>query len=102
MSVRRVSIFLTSLQDVLTEAKEHISFDRVHKYLPFPTLKRAGDHYEHLINDSIYPIELERFVIREGESLCRRAEPFFARARANSPCPGCFAIAKGLAVRDLR
>jgi hypothetical protein len=90
--------FLDTLVDV---AKERLIFDVVHKYLPFPTRKAAGHTHNHIVNDGVYPVQTEKRTIRDGETLCGRFGSLLVNETMDSDCPGCFAIARGLAVRDL-
>lgn len=91
--------FLDTLVD---EAKERISFDIIQKYLPFAIVKRAGNTYNHIVNDSVYPIQTEKRTVREGETLCGRRGYLYAGDEPTyDACPGCLAIARGIAVRDL-
>jgi hypothetical protein len=105
------AIFVNSIQDHLDRMKQHIPFDKVHHYLPFATVKRVGTDHIHIVNDSVYPIETERNTISMGQTLCKRSP--YAKTSLTSmmddtdvndytACPGCLAVAQGLAVRDLR
>jgi hypothetical protein len=91
--------FLDTLVD---EAKERITFDRVHKYLPFAVKVVDGDTKHHIVNDSVYPVKTETRTVADGEPLCGRVGQLYrVNSGARQNCPGCLAIARGLAVRDL-
>ena len=88
------------LETFVDEAKDRLSFDIVHKYLPFPTRPMSGINHNHIVNDGVYPVQTERRTVRDGETLCGKHDKLWAGLRPED-CPGCLAIARGLAVRDL-
>jgi hypothetical protein len=90
------------VESFLDDLKERISIDRVHKYLPFGISVKSGENFNHIINEGIYSVRTESRVVREDESLCgRQSDRYGRKDSSKGTCPGCIAIARGLAVRDL-
>lgn len=83
--------------------KNQIPAHKIHQYLRYAIKIKAGRDYNHILNDSIYDIDLDiqgRTVV-EGEALCGRFDTrYHAIDQSMEICPGCIAIARGLAVRD--
>lgn len=91
------------LETLVDEAKERITFARIHKYLPFAIRIMEGSTKKHIVNDSVYAVQTEKRNVADGEPLCGRVGDLYIPHGYSShiPCPGCLAIARGLAVRDL-
>lgn len=94
---------VSSLEDLLTAVKDRIPVSEIHKYLRYAIKIKAGEEFNHIINDSIFDIDLEKRTIVEGEAFCGRYDSKYAsRAYTNlDTCPGCIAIARSIAVRDV-
>jgi hypothetical protein len=82
----------------VSEMVKTIPFDKVYKYLPFPIETARGNNFVHIVNASAYAVVTERRTVDVGQPLCGR----FSRRGGwdvTKPCPGCLAIAQGLAAR---
>jgi hypothetical protein len=89
-------------EELIETIKEGISFDEIGKFLPFQTRIIAGSNYDHIQSQSVWAQKTETRTILDGDTLCgRRSFAYSAADRLGEPCPGCEAIGKGLAVRDL-
>ena len=79
--------------------------ETVRRSLRFATKLFAGDTHNHIVNDATFAVETESGrTVEPGDSLCLRRKPFELsdeqRWRHSEPtCPGCIAIAQGLAAR---
>jgi hypothetical protein len=84
------------------EIKDAIEDDDVQAFLKFHTTLGRGENFIHIVNDSFYKIETERHTIGRGDTLCAKRNYTCSVGPSNTvTCPGCLAIGKGLAVRDL-
>lgn len=91
---------IEALRAVINSAKDSIPFEQVHKGLPFQTRVAAGSNLNHIVVDSVLPIEIDR---RDGETLCGRLRGGlrdFTYGGDNRNCPGCLAIAQGLVAKE--
>jgi hypothetical protein len=91
-------------REVLTETKQgvkdEIPFEGIARLLPFPTEIVGGYNHNHIRSLYAFDIEIEKRTITEGETLCgRKSSEYFGSADTN--CPGCENIGKGLALRDI-
>ena len=89
-----------------TEVRDEIVDSRVQSFLKFNTSLGGGKHYVHIVSQSAFPVETGRHVITQGETLCARrldTIPLWSNPRQGegATCPGCLAIAKGIAARDM-
>lgn len=86
------------LKDLTDSMKDEIPFSDLFKFLPFATSAPSGYNFQHIRNEGIYDVETEKRTVEQGDTLCGRKS---ARYTGNSttPCPGCLAIGRGLAVR---
>ena len=91
---------------VLVDTREivnQIADEDVRDFLQFRTGLAAGESKIHIVNLSAFEVETERHTIERGETLCHK---YGQVTRVNelqygATCPGCLAIGKGIAVRDL-
>jgi hypothetical protein len=91
--------FREGLIDAIQEA---IHFDEIGKFLPFQTRVVMGETMNHIQSTSVFAIKTENRLVKDGDTLCGRKAPVIWEGDRNHPnCPGCEAIGKGLAVRDL-
>lgn len=85
---------------VINSVKDSIPFEEVHRGLPFQTRVAAGSNLNHIVVDSILPIEIDRV---EGDTLCGRLRGGlreFTYGGTERNCPGCLAIAQGLVAKE--
>jgi hypothetical protein len=103
LNYRLFILNLAEQRDELIEAvKGSLSFERVRAFLPFLTTIKLGNTHRHLVNQGVWPIVTETRVVHEGETLCRRRGALYPmHLYPADPCPGCLAIAQGLAAREL-
>ena len=66
---------LEAIRAIVNVAKDSIPAEQVHRTLPFPTRKEAGNNYNHLVNDSIYPVTMERRTVRPDEACADAVSP---------------------------
>lgn len=85
------------------EIVDRIADEDVRDFLKFRTGLAVGDHYTHIVNLSAYEVQTDRFTIMTNDTLCRKSGRTAAISDLHSSvtCPGCLAIGKGIAVRDL-
>jgi len=86
--------------DAKQEVKDEIPFEGISRLLPFPTEIIAGYNHNHIRSLYAFDIVTEKRTISEGDTLCGRGSSEYFRS-ADSNCPGCLAIGKGLALRDI-
>ncbi len=101
--INRFSKYVRVLLIDTREIHDRIADEDLRDFLKFRTGLAAGDNYIHIVNLSAYEVETERHTIMNGDTLCRKSG---RTARVNelltdASCPGCLAIGKGIAVRDL-
>lgn len=81
--------------------------DTVRRSLRFATKLIAGNTFNHIVNDATFGVALieRKRSIEPGESLCARRRWLDSKSergkRSKPTCPGCVAIAQGLAARGL-
>lgn len=87
---------------IIDTIKENMAFEKIGKFLPFQTVIVGGINHNHIQSQSVFNIRTENRTILDGDTLCgRRSQLFNLYGDADSNCPGCEAIGRGLAVRDL-
>ena len=88
--------------ELIEELKSQIPFEAICKFLPFQTRIVSGHNYNHIQSQSIFRMVTEKREIEDGDTLCgRRGLPEYVGGVNDENCPGCLAIGRGLAVRDL-
>ncbi len=99
---RTKEVFIDSL---VSRLKDEVLFEELYRYLPFAVSLKQGSTHEHIVNESVYPVQTEVRTVYQGESLCGRRRAFldhkYAQRKHYTACPGCLAIGRGIAVRDL-
>lgn len=105
----RIQAFFAALENdlnVVTAAKNLITWERLPAYLPFNTRLVAGENHNHLRMDSVYPVTThgaQRRVVTEGMTLCRKAGPVRSAAGSRLPhCEGCLQVGRSLALTALK
>ena len=94
-----------AVEDARQDVKDAIEFDQIGRYLPFPTDIVAGYNHNHIMSTYAFDVitragTARERTISEGETLCgRKSSVYFLEADSN--CPGCEAIGKGIALRDI-
>jgi hypothetical protein len=89
-------------EEFIDAIKENMAFENIGKFLPFQTVIVAGYNHNHIQSQSVFAIVTENRIIIDGDTLCgRRSQLFNQYGDRDSNCPGCEAIGRGLAVRDL-
>lgn len=86
--------------------KGSIADSDVQKLLPFHTMPGWGKNFIHIVNRSAYIVETNNHIIREGETLCKRAggaaHPYYGESIfETATCPGCLAKGKSIIVNHL-
>jgi hypothetical protein len=101
LSTRR-SIINDVIRAATEAIKDSMTFDRIGNFLPFKTSYVSGFTLNHIQSESAFAIKTDTRLVLEGETLCGRQSPYvWEGASRKHNCPGCEAIGKGLAVRDL-
>ncbi len=102
---RLILAAIEAANEVLTETmqgvKDEIPFEGISRLLPFPTEIVGGYNHNHIRSLYAFDIETEKRTIIEGETLCGRHSSEYFLEAIDSNCPGCEAIGKGLALRDI-
>lgn len=107
MATRKVAEQPTSYVRVILvdtkQIRDTIADEDVQDFLKFRTGLGSGRNFIHLVNRSAFTIETDRHVIEPGDTLCAKKDMTYYRTDDDrgATCPGCLAIGKGIAVRDL-
>jgi hypothetical protein len=85
------------------EIRDTIADEDVRDFLKFRTTLGAGSSKIHIVNSSAFTVETDRHVIERGDTLCAKhgETDLVDDLYYEVTCPGCLAIGKGIAVRDL-
>ena len=97
--LKYVRVILVNTRDI----RDSIADEDVRDFLKFRTSLGKGDNHVHIVNSSAFTIETDRHVIENGDTLCakRNSTDLVDDVYYEASCPGCLAIGKGIAVRDL-
>lgn len=83
-------------------ARPTYEFADVVRYLPFLATFAGGSTKRHIVNSSAYPVTTFLRTVYYGGTLCGRSGELEGLYGYNSePCPGCHAVATGLAAKYL-
>ena len=89
-------------EELIEDIKASIPFEAIGKFLPFQTRIIAGASLNHIQSTSIFVIHTDTRNILDGDTLCGRGSNLYTIfGRHDEDCPGCEAIGKNFAVRDL-
>ena len=103
VEAKRFQVTREEFREGLIEAiQDAMMFDEIDKFLPFQTRVVLGATMNHIQSTSVFAIATENRLVKDGDTLCGRKAPVIWEGDRNHPnCPGCEAIGKGLAIRDL-
>lgn len=100
LSVTTLHHHQLSPAELVEAVRASIRPEEIERWLPFGIVRMDGEEYQHLLVNSVIPVTISLTkVITLGEALCQRWDNDFRKPTGEREmCPGCFAIAKAIAI----